>query len=91
LPPLQHPWLLETFESYDQEHLLATLEKSVIGSAEEKVLELRGRAVQQAPTSQNGSIYGLPRNSRWLISGFLTAKGTMPYVPSAILKMIKAG
>jgi hypothetical protein len=24
-------------------------------------------------------------------SGFLTAKGKMPYVPSAILKMIKAG
>jgi hypothetical protein len=44
-------WLLETFEYDGPEDLLANLDKSVIGRAEEKVLELRGKTVPQAPKS----------------------------------------
>jgi hypothetical protein len=36
------PWVLPSFEYDSQEYLLANLDKSVVGPAEAKVLELRG-------------------------------------------------
>jgi hypothetical protein len=45
------PWMLPMFEYNNLEHLLANLDQSVIGRVEEKVLELRGKTVPQAPKS----------------------------------------
>jgi hypothetical protein len=36
------PWLLPSFEYDTEENLLANMDKSVVGPAEAKVMELRG-------------------------------------------------